>query len=56
MPPFALYEKSPFSEDLGLQWGPLGPDKVEMDFFKILDGLDDTLPTTSHWLYLMCRK
>ena len=50
MPPFTAFQKSQFSEVSGtLREGPWGPGEVEMTkFFKILNGLDQTLPMIPH--------
>ena len=51
MPPFALFEKIQFSEDLGMAsgtlWqGPWGPGEVKTEKnLKILEGLEHTLGT-----------
>ena len=50
MPHIASFQKSQFSEVSGtLREGPWGPGEVEMTkFFKILNGLDQTLPMIPH--------
>ena len=43
-----------FRRSLGTLWrGPWGPGEVKIEFFfKILNGLEQTLPTMPHLLYL----